>query len=105
VEKAQCFSYSQLEGVNEQGFKDSRYAISRKDPNRWIQAMGEPLDQNLHVVLRIGGSKVERISFRLQKSQSAKHRGLVKTRDPSVSGDRVVDRWLNNKRLEKGWNG
>ena len=45
---------------------------------------GDPSDQNLRVVSRIGGSKVERIYFRLQKSQSVKHRGLVRTRSTSV---------------------
>jgi hypothetical protein len=84
VAKAQRFAYSRLEGVNGKGFKDSRYARSRKDPDRWIQATGEPLDQNLRVVSRIGGSKVERISFRLQKSRSVEHRGLVRTRGTSV---------------------
>jgi hypothetical protein len=64
VAKAQHFSYSRLKGVNDgQGFKDSRYVRSRRDPNRWIQAMGELLDQNLRVVSRIGGSKVEIIPF------------------------------------------
>jgi hypothetical protein len=77
VAKAHRFTYSQLEGVNEQGFKDSRYAISRRDSDHWIQATKEPLDQNLHVVSCIEGSKVERIYFQLQKSQSAEHRGLV----------------------------
>jgi hypothetical protein len=84
VAKAQRFSYSRLEGVNGKSFKDSRYAKSRKDPDHWIQATGEPLDQNLHVVSHIGGSKVERISFRLQKSRSVEHRGLVRTRGTSV---------------------
>jgi hypothetical protein len=39
------------------------------DPDHWIQATGEPLDQNLCGVSRIGGSGVERISFRLQSHE------------------------------------
>jgi hypothetical protein len=59
-----------LEGrPNSWFFVKSRVARSREgDPDHWIQATGEPLDQNLRGVSRIGGSGVERISFRLQKS-------------------------------------
>jgi hypothetical protein len=46
--------------------------------------MVEPFDQNLHVVSRIKGSKVERISFQLQKSRSVEHRGIVQTHGTSV---------------------
>jgi hypothetical protein len=46
----------------------SRVTRSREgDPDHWIQAIGEPLDQNLHVVSRIRGSRFERVSFLLQK--------------------------------------
>jgi hypothetical protein len=65
VVKVHPFAYSQLEGVNGKGFKDSRYTRLQKDLDCWIKAMGELLDQNLCVVSCIEGSKVERISFRL----------------------------------------
>jgi hypothetical protein len=68
-----------LEGQTKSfGFAKSRVARSRGgDPDHWIQAVGEPLDQNLHGVSRIVGSGVVVISFRLQKSRSAERQGLV----------------------------
>jgi hypothetical protein len=51
------------------GFAKSQVEKSRKrDPNHWIQATGESLDQNLYMVSCIGGLGVERVYFRLQKS-------------------------------------
>jgi hypothetical protein len=52
--------------------------------SRWIQAVVEPLDQNLCVVSCIGGSGVERDSFQLQKSQIFECRWLVRTHGTSI---------------------
>jgi hypothetical protein len=83
----------------------SRVARSREgDPDHWIQAMGEPLDQNLHVVSHIGGSGVERVSFRLQKSRSVERRGLMRTHvSHPLGGDHVVDRWHKHRAPRERW--
>jgi hypothetical protein len=75
------------------------------NPNHWIQAMGESLDQNLHKVSRIGGLGVERISFQLRSRKVPSAEGSYKHIAHPLGGGHVVDRWHSNKCLEKGGSG
>jgi len=50
----------------------------------WIQVMEGPLDQNLIAISRVGGSEVGKITFQLQKSQSAESRGLERAHGASI---------------------
>jgi hypothetical protein len=59
------------------------------------------LDQNLRRVSRIKGSGVERISFRLKSHEVLSAEGSYKNVAHPLGGGRMVDRWRNNKCLEK----
>jgi hypothetical protein len=72
------------------------------DPDHWIQAMGEPLDQNLHVVSRIGGLGLKEFLFDCRSSRVPSVEGSCKHVSHLLGGDRMVDRWRNNKHPEKG---
>jgi hypothetical protein len=74
------------------------------DPNHWIQATGEPLDQNLHVVSCIGGSGLKEFLFDC-RSREVKPEGLCEHVAHPLGGDHMVDRWCNKKRPEKGGSG
>jgi hypothetical protein len=51
------------------------------------------LDQNLHGVSRIGGSGVERISFRLRSHEVPSIEGSYEHVAHPLGGGRMVDRW------------
>jgi hypothetical protein len=75
------------------------------DPDHWIQATGEPLDQNLHMVTHIGGAGFERIYFRLRSCEVSSAKGLYEHVTHLLGGGSVVDRWRNKKHLEKSESG
>jgi hypothetical protein len=79
-----------------------RVARNREgDPDHWIQTWENRwirISTWYHI---LGGSGFERVSFRLQNSQSVERRGLVQTCAHPVGGDHVVDRWCSNNAQRK----
>jgi hypothetical protein len=80
----------------------SQVARSREgDPDHWIQATGEPLDQNLHVVSRIRGSGLKEFLFDCRSREVSSIEGSCEHVSHPLGGDHVVDRWHNNKHQRK----
>jgi hypothetical protein len=67
--------------------------------------MGEPLDHNLHVVLRIGVQRLKECLFDCRIHEVPSIEGSCEHVAHSLGGDFVVDKWHNDKHLEKGGSG
>jgi hypothetical protein len=84
------------------GFTKSQVARSRGgDPDHWIQATGEPLDQNLRMVSHIGGLGLKEFIFYCRSRKVLSVEGLYEHVAHPLGGDRMVDRWHNNNAQRK----
>jgi hypothetical protein len=84
---------------------NSRFARSRRDRDRWIQATGEPWDQNFRGYRLSGVRNLREFLFDCRSREVPSTEGSCEHVAPPLGGDRVVDRWRYNKRPEKGGSG
>jgi hypothetical protein len=70
-----------------------------------VSSCREPLDQNLRVVSRIGGSGLKEFLFNYRSREVPSVEGSCKHGSHPLGGDCVVDRWHNKKHPEKSGSG
>jgi len=86
------------------GFAKSSVARSKGgDPDRWIQATREPLDQKFRSYCLSSVQNLKEFLFNCRSREVPSTESSCEHMAHPLGGDRVVDRWRNDKMPEEMW--